>query len=67
MTMKFGVMVPQGWRMDLVDFPDPVEAYEAMTSVAQEAEFLGFDFLSGFMTTSIRYPFLHRKSHLNVG
>ena len=43
MTMKFGVMVPQGWRMDLVDFPDPVEAYEAMTSVAQEAESLGFD------------------------
>ena len=41
--MKFGVMVPQGWRMDLVDFPDPVEAYEAMTSVAQEAEALGFD------------------------
>ena len=31
MTLKFGVMVPQGWRMDLVDFPDPVEAYEAMT------------------------------------
>src|SRR5579859_601871 len=43
MTMKFGVMVPQGWRMDLVDFPDPVEAYEAMTSVAQEAENLGFN------------------------
>ncbi len=42
MTMKFGVMVPQGWRMDLVDFRDPVEAYEAMTSVAQEAEALGF-------------------------
>ena len=41
--MKFGVMVPQGWRMDLVDFPDPVEAYEAMTSVAQGAEALGFD------------------------
>ncbi len=43
MTMKFGVMVPQGWRMDLVDFPDPVEAYEAMTRVAQEAENVGFD------------------------
>lgn len=43
MTMKFGVMVPQGWRMDLIDFPDPVEAYEAMTGVAQEAEALGFD------------------------
>ena len=43
MTMNFGVMVPQGWRMDLVDFPDPVEAYEAMTRVAQEAENLGFN------------------------
>ena len=43
MTMKFGVMVPQGWRMDLADIPDPVEAYEAMTRVAQEAEALGFD------------------------
>ena len=43
MTMKFGVMVPQGWRMDLVDIPDPVEAYETMTRVAQEAEALGFN------------------------
>src|SRR6202051_959727 len=43
MTMKFGVMVPQGWAMDLVDIPDPVEAYETMTRVAQEAEALGFD------------------------
>ena len=47
MSMKFGVMVPQGWRMDLVDFPDPVEAYEAMTRVAQEAEHLGFHLLVG--------------------
>jgi F420-dependent oxidoreductase-like protein len=43
MTMKFGVMLPQGWRMDLVDFPDPVEAYETMTRVAQEAEALEFN------------------------
>ena len=42
MTMDFGVMVPQGWRMDLVDIPDPVEAYEAMTRVAQEAEALNY-------------------------
>ena len=42
MTMKFGVMVPQGWRMDLANIPDPVEAYETMTRVAQEAEALGF-------------------------
>ena len=43
MAMKFGVMVPQGWRMDLADIADPVEAYETMTRVAQEAEALGFD------------------------
>ena len=42
-TPKVGVFVPQGWRMDLVDIPDPVEKYEAMTRVAQEAERLGFD------------------------
>ena len=43
MPIKFGVMAPQGWRMDLVDFPDPVEAFEAMTRVAQVAENLGFN------------------------
>jgi F420-dependent oxidoreductase-like protein len=43
MTMKFGVMVPQGWRMDLVDYPDPVEAFEVMVGVGQEAENVGFD------------------------
>ena len=24
MTVKFGVFVPQGWRMDLVEIKDPV-------------------------------------------
>src|SRR5713226_4000246 len=43
MAMKFGVLVPQGWRMDLVGIDDPVEAYETMTRVALEAETLGFD------------------------
>jgi F420-dependent oxidoreductase-like protein len=43
MAMKFGVMAPQGWRMDLVDIKDPVEAYEAMTRVVQEAELVGFN------------------------
>src|SRR3989440_7987172 len=42
MAMDYGIIVPQGWRMDLVDIPDPMEAYEAMTRVAQEAEALGF-------------------------
>jgi F420-dependent oxidoreductase-like protein len=43
MAFKFGVLVPQGWRMDLIDIQDPVEKYEAMTRVAVEAEQLGFD------------------------
>jgi F420-dependent oxidoreductase-like protein len=43
MAIKFGVFVPQGWRMDLLDYSDPVEKYEAMTRVGQEAERLGFD------------------------
>ena len=43
MAIKFGVLVPQGWRMDLVGISDPVEAYETMTRVAVEAETLGFD------------------------
>jgi F420-dependent oxidoreductase-like protein len=43
MTMKFGLLVPQGWRMDLVGIADPVEAYETMTRVALEAEAVGFD------------------------
>ena len=41
--MKFGILVPQGWRMDLVGITDHVEAYETMTRVAVEAETLGFD------------------------
>ena len=43
MTLQFGLLVPQGWRMDLVGIDDPVEAYETMTRVAQEAEALGYD------------------------
>ena len=42
MAMDYGVIVPQGWRMDLVGIPDPVEAYEAMTRVALEAEASGY-------------------------
>ena len=41
--MKFGVFLPQGWRMDLVDIADPVEKYETMTRCALEAESAGFD------------------------
>ena len=42
MALEFGLLVPQGWRMDLVGISDPIEAYETMARVAQEAEALGF-------------------------
>ncbi|BEL07633.1 LLM class F420-dependent oxidoreductase [Actinoplanes sichuanensis] len=38
MSIGFGVFVPQGWRMDLVEIADPVEQYEAMTAVAKVAD-----------------------------
>jgi F420-dependent oxidoreductase-like protein len=38
MSVRFGVFVPQGWRMDLSEIADPVEQYEAMTSVAKAAD-----------------------------
>lgn len=37
-TIKFGLFVPQGWKMDLVEIADPVAKYEAMTRVAREAD-----------------------------
>jgi F420-dependent oxidoreductase-like protein len=43
MSMKYGLILPQGWTMDLVSIKDPVEAYEAMTRVAQTADEAGFD------------------------
>jgi F420-dependent oxidoreductase-like protein len=42
MTLQFGVLVPQGWTMDLTGIKDPVQAYETMTKVAQTAEEVGF-------------------------
>lgn len=39
--LNFGVFVPQGWRMDLVEIEDPVEQYEAMTNVGRVAEETG--------------------------
>src|SRR3989440_11593602 len=43
MAVQYGLLVPQGWRMDLVGIADPVEAYETMTRVALEADALGYD------------------------
>jgi F420-dependent oxidoreductase-like protein len=41
MALQFGLLVPQGWTMDLAQIKDPVEAYETMTRVAQTAEEVG--------------------------
>jgi F420-dependent oxidoreductase-like protein len=43
MSVKFGVIVPQGWRLDLTYIPDPVEKYAQMTRYAREAERLELD------------------------
>jgi F420-dependent oxidoreductase-like protein len=43
MTVQFGVGIPQGWTMDLVEIADPEEKYEAMTRAAKEADRLGYD------------------------
>src|SRR6185437_6019552 len=38
MAVRFGIFVPQGWRMDLQEIADPVAQYEAMTRVAKAAD-----------------------------
>jgi len=43
MAVRFGVFVPQGWRLDLVEIQDPVEKYEAMTRVARVADEGGWE------------------------
>lgn len=40
---KFGVFVPQGWKMDLAEIDDPVEQFEAMTAVGKLADDSNFD------------------------
>ena len=43
MPMKYSISLPQGWMMDLAHIKDPVEAYEAMTRVAQTADESGYN------------------------
>lgn len=38
MSVRFGVFVPQGWRLDLTEIADPVAQFEAMTRVAKVAD-----------------------------
>ncbi len=37
-SMTFGAFVPQGWKMDLAGIDDPIAQFEAMTTVAKEAD-----------------------------
>ena len=41
--VRFGLFVPQGWILDLVDIADPVDQFETMVRVARDAERFGFD------------------------
>jgi F420-dependent oxidoreductase-like protein len=36
--VKFGLFVPQGWKLDLTEIDDPVDQFEAMTTVAKVAD-----------------------------
>jgi F420-dependent oxidoreductase-like protein len=40
--MKYSILLPQGWTMDLAQIKDPIAAYETMTRVAQTADEVGF-------------------------
>ncbi|MEO9327048.1 LLM class F420-dependent oxidoreductase [Gordonia aurantiaca] len=40
--MRFGLFIPQGWRLDLVGI-DPTDQWEVMSSVAERAESGGWD------------------------
>ena len=35
--MRFGIFIPQGWRLDLVGI-DPARQWEAMNGLAQRAD-----------------------------
>ena len=43
MASRFGAFVPQGWKMDLVNFRGGPAQYRALRSTALQAERLGFD------------------------
>ena len=40
--MKYSVDIPTGWKMNLAEVSDPVEAYETMTNVAKAADEAGY-------------------------
>jgi len=45
MTMTFSIFLPSGFGQEFAGIPDPVEAYETLTRVAQAADALGYETL----------------------
>lgn len=41
--MKFGISLPNGWKMSLVGIENPIDAYETMTNVAKAADETGYE------------------------
>lgn len=64
--INFGVFVPQGWRMDLVEISDLVEKYATMTRVAQVADHAGYDSIWVFDHFT-RYQLRNWRRRLSAG
>jgi F420-dependent oxidoreductase-like protein len=45
MSLKYGLMLPQGFAHELAGMKNPVEAYETLTRLAQAADQAGYDSL----------------------
>ncbi|MFC0629466.1 LLM class F420-dependent oxidoreductase [Kribbella deserti] len=45
MTLTFSIFLPSGFGQDFAHFGDPIEAYEAVTTVARAADELGYEAL----------------------
>ena len=43
--LRFGVFIPQGWKMELSSIADPVDKWQRAVDIAQLAEELGYDSL----------------------
>jgi len=41
--IRFGLIIPQGWKLDLPESLSPVEQYQLIEKTAREAERIGFD------------------------
>ena len=41
--MKYSVDIPNGWKMNLAEVSDPVQAYDTMTNVAKAADETGYE------------------------